>query len=131
MKANELRIGNLVKYQDDSTLFTVIEINNGGIGVKNTEQDTCMEYDFFEPIPLTEEWLLKFGFIKDNCGLYYLKCIDEEKNNFWIKDQSQEKWGIALNLFDKYECYLNDIQYVNQLQNLYFALTGEELQIIN
>lgn len=47
----ELRIGNLVKYHDDDTLFIVTEIDQLGIRVKNEEQETWIEYDCFSPIP--------------------------------------------------------------------------------
>ena len=63
MKANELRIGNLV-YTKGEDIVIVNEINNDGI---NGEFDLCWASYFFEnesiqPIPLTEEWLVKFGF---------------------------------------------------------------------
>ena len=66
-----------------------------------------------EPIPLTEEWLLKFGFKKNSEFYENGKVIlIEENNSFHL-------------------AFLNcsSIKYVHQLQNLYFALCGEELQL--
>jgi hypothetical protein len=81
-------------------------------------------YKFIEPIPLTEEWLLRFGFIRDNKEILSLK---ENENEFIFflegnhviidKQQGQQLSGISI-----------DCEYVHQLQNLYFALTGKELE---
>jgi len=65
MKANELRIGNLVSY--DGRIFEIDTIAKEfptlntiefGIGV--------VDWENIEPIPLPEEWLIKFGFEKDD-----------------------------------------------------------------
>jgi hypothetical protein len=71
------------------------------------------------PIPLTEEWLLKFGF--------------KRLNNAW-NGPHRNDFSIW-NPIGNPEFILNDTvlnprtEYVHQLQNLYFALTGEELEI--
>jgi hypothetical protein len=114
MKPNELRIGNWVNYCNgkrilDAELFLQL--------LKYTTP--------FDPIPLTEKWLLKFGFYettKENyvSGLYTLNKPD----GFYINKETMCYCEID------YEGTTNDrikIQYVHQLQNLYFALTGEEL----
>lgn len=128
IKANELRIGNLVSYHDDNTLFEVTKIDELGIGVKNEEQETWIEYDCFSPITLTEEWLLKFGFKKEAEGYYlqttfYIRVISypDLQIQFYSRTIHSDFYKIVLE---------NDIKCVHQLQNLYFALTGEEL-IIN
>lgn len=56
MKANELRIGNLVNFRDEDHIFLVTKIDNLGIGVKDSEQETWIEYDCFDPIKITEDW---------------------------------------------------------------------------
>ena len=104
MKPNELRIGN---YVNDSIGLITIGLN-GNIKFA----------DAYHPIPLTEEWLLKFGFV-GNYKTYYsninLICelhFDEFNNQFDC-------------VLDRYS--ITTIQYVHELQNLYFALTNEEL----
>lgn len=72
-----------------------------------------------KPIPITEEWLVRFGF-KINSGVssreFLMKnikvCNHYEKGFLFIVDW----WHSGIM-----------IQSVHQLQNLYFALTGEEL----
>ena len=67
--ANELRLGNYIelKFTDEviqkslGDKFSVEQINYHHI------KDLCVndESVIYKPIPLTEEWLLNFGFIKD------------------------------------------------------------------
>lgn len=71
------------------------------------------------PIPLTEEWLLKFGLTKTNGGNFSCNdiCVYDNLENINI---SLENGDISVEL----RCP----KYIHQLQNLYFALTGEELE---
>lgn len=112
MKAQELRIGNY--YLQDCLGGEISQIKAKDI---LELYDDPLE-DYYKPILLTEEWLLKFGFEK--------KGINRPKWTFWKIDLVEDKKGIYS--FDESRIYI-DIQYVHQLQNLYFALTGEELTI--
>ena len=115
MKANELRIGNFVETKRGISKVFVLTIDN----VVETENK---EYDV-KPIPLTEEWLLKFGFeeyeFEDEIFGYVL-------NDFGYVNEFQ----FMIRIFIDFEGILiqKPIKYVHQLQNLYFALTGEELK---
>ena len=112
MKAQELRIGSWVFDEGDiNTPIQIVCIMNG-----NT--------DWLKPIPLTEDWLIKFGFkkqIKKTTGVvnYKLgKCIISN-NRFYIP-----KYNDGHNYVD-----VDLLNHVHEQQNLYFALTGEELTI--
>lgn len=116
MKATDLRIGNVVMLYGTETLIHPTDFKKW---VKSSDN---WEMSAFEPIPLTEEWLIKFGFNKD--GILF----EKEKNaQFAVK-----KWTVGC--FDEWIIFWGysrlvktDIKYVHQLQNLYHALTGEEL----
>ena len=120
MNANELRIGNLVYYclKDEKYINKI-----GGIDIYSIEDNE--EYqESHEPIPLTEEWLLKFGFVR----------IDSNYEKEWLLLHKNIKTGTVDFLLNephtgKYKVTV--LEYVHQLQNLYFALTGEELEINN
>ena len=111
MKASELRIGNYYNQFENtekvswSTLKTLEE--------STTEQLWC------KPIPLTDEWLLKFGFEKADeiyfieFGVYSMTIKEYEKGKYILNPETHFNYV--------------DIEYVHQLQNLYFALTNEEL----
>jgi hypothetical protein len=123
MKASELRIGNLILLSyATSGIFRITEI----------AKDRCMFYDdlnkfssgtilpYIQPIPFTEEWLLKFGaisnFYKDRYELpvknefIFIDCDQSRTPNLWMA---------------KYP----HIKHVHQLQNLFHAITGEELTL--
>ena len=114
IKANELRIGNIIMFTKANGEQKYHEVHPHDIEevYDNEERTDC------HCVELTEEWLLKFGF---------------ETHDNW-----QHTWlfknGFGVNYHAK-EWYWNDLsqnrklEYVHSLQNLYFAITGEELQI--
>jgi hypothetical protein len=117
MKASELRLGNCV-FDAFGDIFQI-----DFIGICNVDKLKL------QPIPLTEEWLLKFGFkfYKKQVSLN----IGGELFNYAMKDEfiiwTDLKSGWTLDSRkDRKTHWLNSL---HQLQNLYFALTGEELTI--
>lgn len=117
MKANELRTGNLLLFRGME--FEVKDITSKYV----THQSELGIYFYNElvPIPLTKEWLLKFGFIanryNDEFELYPLM--------FDCEYTDHGEWNIS---YDGHPLS-TEIQHVHQLQNLYFALTGKELTL--
>ncbi len=119
MEEKELRIGNIVS----------IYGTNGNpkgwsdIGIMPIHFTTCISKpDWFKGISLSEEWLVKFGFNKDRTDYkkdFFVFNIMFDEDMFMYFHDSLD-WNSRLG---------NKIQYVHQLQNLYFALTGEELEI--
>jgi len=109
MKANELRVGNWVKESD-----RLVHIHDG-FGIDHAHN--------FDPIPLTEEWLVKLGFKKINDNLFRL-------GHLQYRTGMLKKGSTGYN-----SCFMfgvkkiTHIRRVHQLQNLYFALTGTELTI--
>ena len=131
MKANELRIGNLVKYDNRifkidsiSTVFPTLNTDEFGIGV--------VDYNNIEPIPLTEDWLLKFGFENNkraNANRYFKEGIYPRSFAFqFYKNGRVDFWYSDFNVGNLNRIKYNLLEYVHQLQNLYFALTGKELE---
>jgi len=157
--AKELRIGNKVKCKisNDAGIYTVLAIPMWSIDAANEEPliliDRCPQ-DFvveskLKPIPLTEEWLLKFGFekgkecIKSNVisrmdeknkeGSSYddVYSIDNKNQYLFIVPRLQmQLMGKHLDKNIEMDSFFigDSLLYVHQLQNLYLALTGIELQ---
>lgn len=125
MKASEVRIGNLCKYhvrdsiEGDSFVINTIDYEDIRILFGNEDED-------YIPIPLTEEWLLKFGFTKSkkNFSLGVHQKLFSGVMIF-IFDKLLQKWIFSIGKYKD----ITRVQYVHQLQNLYFALTGEELKL--
>ena len=128
MKANELRIGNwLIDYENKIGKVKSIEDNNVLKVVSNEGVlISYCEIELYKPIPLTEEILLKcwFYYVGDlfDCHVYRLGIINVSCLNgvftFSLKRDRKSNY-----------VPLKEMEYVHQLQNLYFALTGEELNI--
>lgn len=124
MKTNELRIGNwvlarLVPYQIDE-----IEIKSNGYGRVGLYHNYRLDRGEIQPIPLSEKWLLKFGFKRIDMMFENEPMLYWRKGHLIINDERR------IILFTVKEAMLTlHCEYVHQLQNLYFALTGEELII--
>lgn len=123
MKANEIRIGNLILFSENGTVFTVDGIGETGFDVHDEIENTWIESETFEGIKLTEEWLLKFGFEKvDHIHGYSFYTLHKSKVNKCNLDVYDDK-----TLFMGY--HVSHCKYIHQLQNLFFALTNQELII--
>jgi hypothetical protein len=120
MKANELRIGNLVRNNLNGEILKPCDVLCDGINTDNIEG---LNYGFIEPIPLTEEWLLKFGFTQCENNSWYEKKIPNL--NIMLSCNLNGRFCIEHkdNIVTIIDCCYN----VHQLQNIYFALIGEEL----
>jgi hypothetical protein len=105
MKAQELRIGNY--YDHNGQIKTVTP--NTILEVWEAERTWC------KAIPITEEWLLRFGFVSNP--------YQDRYENKSIHVQCNKTRGVTELWIES----MPHIKYVHQLQNLYFALTGEEL----
>lgn len=107
----ELRIGNYVKCVDGNTIC--IDKDDMIYILSNT-------FDV-EPIPLSEEVLLKCGFEEDETHV-----SEDHPWAIWVKNDVV----ISLPYFEfSFESTDVEIKYLHQLQNLYYALTGEELEV--
>jgi hypothetical protein len=132
---NELRIGNWVYPNDENaTPYPVL-------GLLKDKWICCWEnvigdieyvkYSDAQPITLTPEILKKCGFEKVKDGkMPYWKLVINRTEVISI----EEDWSVGLNATDEtssqgYATNENRCKYLHQLQNLYFALTGQELTI--
>jgi hypothetical protein len=127
IKANELRIGNWINFTPDNGNFIISDI-------KTFNENTIngLELEDCQPIPLTDEWFEKWGFHKD--GEYWSMGIFDYKYCFKYRDWANN-WAFYQEYTDspdpsddgkKYPISF-DIQYVHQLQNIWFALLHEEI----
>ena len=105
MNANELRIGNWVSHNDIPYQVSILLFAEFYASVRKIED--------FKPIELSDEWLVRFGFE----GTQFLIA----KGNFTYNCKTKILTWFGIMLHDS---LWNE---VHKLQNLYFALTGEEL----
>ena len=133
IKAEELRLGNLVLCNHKIDLISIVEcIQPNSVTVVFDRQPDlingaiCSPNDLI-PIQLTEEWLLKFGFDKKT---------NKRKNNITVYSKSIFKACFDNGCLYVYKSYVSSgyickIQSVHQLQNLFWCLCNEELTIKN
>jgi hypothetical protein len=151
MKAQDLRLGNYVGFKNRTDCYCIIEelSSYGGVHIIRmfNDGDIDDQPEVIEDITglyLTEEWLMKFGFYKeddvapvsnDHSHFYSMGCNDYKYSFAYAS--FRDDWGFYHSYTDacderdnnKFDAISFGIKYVHQLQNLYFALTGEELTI--
>ena len=129
MKANELRIGNYYRYlHEESESIHVADwdfIKIQSEYDENPNDDQFARGWFADAIPLTEQWLLDFGFTKNGNDLELL--MQRSRIGFIYYGGLSHQLDIIQD-GKHLSTFAGCSQYVHQLQNLYFALTGKELE---
>jgi hypothetical protein len=143
MKDTEFRIGNLFNKINRSNAihlpsnyaFKVCSLESTilcvgyKLDVFNQENLRSINYFDASPIPITDEWLNRFGFKKEKNEWKLFPCFEIQ-----IIIYNEGKYnGIMFYTrtihTDFVPIYLpTKMNYVHELQNLYFALTGNELE---
>jgi hypothetical protein len=120
VKSSELRIGNWMTFKGlwkgelsdiSSSGLTQFKGNNG-----------CFDIDSIRPIKLMPEILVKAGFDLEYKSVFTVKYT--HKNSVFGFD-----WNITTGWHARYYSHHINCIHLHQLQNLYYALTGEELTI--
>ncbi len=112
---NQIRQGNIIKYAANDYWAKFIQgcevVVDMDIYLDIDKQPGC-----FDPIELSPEWMEKFGFETpdgyNTSVLYNEIMIDLHMGKYKLRDKPKAK-----------------LDYVHQLQNIFYCLTGEELTI--
>ncbi|MCA6067947.1 hypothetical protein JI747_012200 [Chryseobacterium sp. RG1] len=126
MKIQELRLQNLIQYKEEIVPITGLDLdhkNNGSlVQIRKGTSKIPVDSEDLKPILLTSEWLCKFGFKESYRSDFRIR-YDLPNFGKYDFDLSKEKILEGFLYFGNYiQC-----QYLHQLQNLYFVLTGREL----
>lgn len=131
MKTRELMMGNLIQIEGNPV--EVIKIFEIHLEVhSDIFQFWHVEIEEVEPISLTEEWLMKFGFkqspTSNSCFYIVYKQLDLilYKTDTPIAVSNDFKLECFYYFFNKVAVI---IEYAHQIQNLFFSLTQTELTI--
>lgn len=132
MKTNEFRIGNLIYPNDENaTPYEIKGVMTDKVffGIDRMNEEMWQDIEEIEPIPLTEDMLNKMGFEKTKNKVVY-DVVVYDFHGFQLNKVVNHKWDTYTN-WNNNKNYITAngaaIQYVHQLQNLYFTLTGQEL----
>jgi len=116
IEAKELRIGNSVIIDGHITTIT------DSIMFDNDESSWYVDdidITLVDPIQLTEQWLLRFGF-------KYIKEVIGYADSLHLICRYKEGYCFMPFCTNDKDCHIM-IKHVHQLENLYFALTQKEL----
>ena len=123
MKIEELKIGNLVKAKNNKIDFFYVTdiLRSGYLFLSDGYEDG---YDSsikdIEPIELTDEWLTKLGFESDGIEWWNgIICLGIYKDGLNYLPTEEIHYRVG----QKFE-------YVHQIQNLHYAITGDELNVL-
>jgi len=144
MEIQELRIGNWIESENDFFQIETLQSQNYWKFNGNIKND--IEIDFIDqnkntywcelkdinPIPITEEWLLRFGFEKKEKSNLYLISIHEFNLKKLCVYLDINNCTIAMvdyfSNLEKTELFPLNYKYIHQLQNLFYSITQTELQ---
>jgi hypothetical protein len=124
MDEKELRIGNWVNWEGSVETVTL-----NSFGTEWHKSEGRLLFRYFKPIPLNEEWLVKFGFSEKFKSSSNRWMKHGQHSNIYLElhdielSDSEKLSGVFLHNFNL------EVKHVHSLQNLYFALTNEELTI--
>jgi hypothetical protein len=133
MKANELRIGNYINYGGALNIIIGIvspspqkriELSDKYLVEINPPDSFYVSVEDISPIPLSKEILEKYGFEYWNMDI---DCTDPA-DSYWV--HKSNKFPSINNLTWRVQNVpkkLKKLNYLHELQNLFFSYTGEEL----
>jgi hypothetical protein len=126
MKTNELRLGNLVIYRNQIVKTTGLHYDMFECGCPDDNNWMCTgRLSGVHPIELTEELLVKIGFE----GEMYEFCLLADDANITVNLIENR---IDISYFGNCEAELlikYNVKYLHELQNVYYCLTNEELEV--
>lgn len=110
----QLRIGNLV-------------LSNGTTSIVDRIDQTKQA----DPMPITEEFLQRFGFKMDDNYNYWTSIVTHYLELIRVRGDYYPIYAEIGELSHQEEqrVSLRSIRYIHELQNLYFTLTGQELEL--
>jgi len=131
IKSTELRIGNYLgsihellivdSIHDYCAYVNLVETDAEKFIITKNNNFVIKEVlKFADVIPITEEWLIKLGFILTSDGHRKEYQLADKAKNWFMIDTADN--GIMYNYH--IDCKL---KYIHELQNLYYALTKDEL----
>lgn len=134
MEAKKLRIGNLVGIQETAlhadgcnhleAIFEIEEIKKDVVQFKGYHSGEY--YKDLKGIKLNEGMLSLYGFKRSSEELIYLP-IPQIKSEIHFEKHA---YGNVITLQSSEGMFIpNDIEYFHELQNLFFAITGQELEL--
>lgn len=133
LKPTDVRPGNTLRSHLTQELVEVDWLVIKHLEDGNIQSGYTPNVPVYEPIPLTRELMLKSGFkVFGSDGFISLEAFSPGHPSQRFDIDWSERTGIMVK--SRYQAdadhfFMRHIEHIHQLQNLYFALTSEELPI--
>lgn len=126
MKINEIKVNNLVIHKDFGECI-IFGIDKETVQIKpnNSDKREWVDIKDLSGVPLTKELIFKYGF---EWIIYYQA---NHKVGFKFDLNESYKGGYSLSTFKKEVILVEKMEYLHQLQNVYFSLMNKELTEVN
>ena len=121
MNANVLRIGNFVNAINKRHSEKYIKVESISSDFINQDFRLYHVSDLV-PLELTTDWILKGGFEK-----FDRKFIFENDTKYFIELDLEQRYCLRIKISKDYSAFICELEHVHQLQNIMFAIRGEEL----
>ena len=133
MERNQIRIGNIVYDSLNQSYDIVVGINNND--TVDFPFSLNNDISFIEGIKINSDIIKTLGFIQDKpTEEFYVKTYNDPLDKNYIKMTmffTNNRWTLCVILGEVSSTVINDIKYVHQIQNAFFMVTGQELEIDN
>jgi hypothetical protein len=133
MKKNEIRIGNVVYDFLNQSYDVIISINDND--TVDFLYESNNDINFVDGVKINSDIIKTLGFIQDNpIEEFYTKTYNDPLDKNYIKMTmffSNNQWTLCVIFGEISSTVIKNIEYVHQIQNAFFMVTGEELDINN
>lgn len=120
----ELRLGNLILMNgEQSPVYQLEHRFKETYRLNDITIDARIIGDRFQGIELTPEWLIKLGF-DERCSWFHFDVHDD----LGLRYEPVENLLVIYDN-DESSIQLKNIKHVHQIQNLFWCLTGKELEL--
>jgi hypothetical protein len=121
MEAKNLRIGNYI--ESNGEIHEVFELD--------WDADRCrVNYigdNNYNPLAISKERLIKYGFEKDDDNMLFIEIPNQVDGKLIF--YFSEALGVVYLYDEENDVDINSYKYEHELQNLFFALSGKELEL--
>jgi hypothetical protein len=131
MESSELRIGNWIidhEAEPETTIYWQVEqictVNGkeGQLGVRFRNGSCWTALECVEPIEINQEWRARLGLDSDYKKRDFGLCTTSEHNYYQFYFRSE---------IDGFAFFPIVVKHVHQIQNFFFSLNGEELELVD
>lgn len=79
------------------------------------------------PVPLTEDWLVKLSFVKTGVEFYWAD--PKTYRIIYVNQHKEDRWAVRMSIHGGEPMAIQVVAYVHQIQLLFFAMFSEHIKL--